>query len=587
MSVDNPNNEIGVTRDTGMDLSRFVSKPKQASNAESDFTVTHEVLPGEKEQPVEAVVEEKPVTEVPEESPKKTSKALSPLEQALQAQQNEQGGFVVEEETPTEPLRSVADSDESREAFANTVNNQEETIQKEKLIVVLHKPTHQLEMAALMDEISKVEIGPDGKAIIPPECTRIITKEEAIARKLKEIEENKDNPDYNGSVDDIHDYYTEKKLEQKGEIVKILIDKTGLGANIQFDDEENKAILHATEIHLVEVEDEELKVVDFDRADEGVPFMQAIDTYNLSTSKVPMIFPASGFSADMAGMSWAEYADITLDMRPEAEDYLNFDVMNRKLHTIYTKMQNVSIGAFKDYDDFLRKFAYQDVSLATYALVIATQPEIDTLTLSCNMKDCGKSFDFKYVPRDIIDWDTASTFLLERIKTISELTPEKKVAFAESCRKIRRIKLNRCGYMVDFGMATCYDYLYGILGLVKKFEEIEMDERDPRFGLIELIYSIRAILIPQADGKWVRFTNPEQIVDILAKSVPSEDMKIIAAAADQYAQQFAIGYSLKNIQCPHCKHLSKKSPIIPDTLVFLIQQRQMSTQVIVDNFQSL
>ena len=601
--IKNTETTVSAKRDTSMDLRVLVSKPKEApvseeppvsyntigpaiaspvtgyaSGATTSGVITESTYAVRKD--VATTEQERPQVQVKEQP-------LTPLQQAIKEQQTAETGFKVEEEKPTEPLRSIIDSDESREAFKNTVNDQKEMIEKEKLIVVLQKPTHQLEMAALMDEISRVEIGSDGKAIIPPDCTRIITKEEAIQRKLKELEENKNNPDYEGSVDDVHDFYTEKKLEEKDKIVKILIDKTGLGANITFDDEENKAIMHASEIHLVEVETEELQVVDFDRADDGVPFMQAIDTYNLSTSKVPMIFPASGFTADMAGMSFAEYAAITLDMRPESEDYLNFDVMNRKLYTIYTKMQNVSIGAFKDYDDFLRKFAYQDIAMATYGLLIATQPEIDSLVLTCNAKECGKHFNFKYVPRDIIDWTTASTFFLERVKAISELAPEEKVAFAEKCRKIRRIKLNRSGYMVDFGMASCYDYLYGILGIFKKFEEIEMDERDARYEIIQFIYSIRAILIPQKDGRMVRFTDPEQIIDILAKSIPTEDMKIIAAASEQYIQQFTVGFAFKDVECPYCHHMTKTAPILPDELVFLIQQRQLSTEVIVDNFQTL
>ena len=179
------------------------------------------------------------------------------------------------------------------------------------------------------------------------------------------------------------------KDHQKETLVHILIDKTGLGQNIEFDPDEKEKLAESTLIHLVEVEDKELKMVEFQKPDPNVPFMKAVQAYQLSVSKVPMTFPASGFKAEMTGLTFGEFADIALDPGDNSSDYIDYDKMRRRMYVVYTHMVNVSIGDFKSFEEFLSKFAYADMQLAIYGLVIATQPEMDELQFNCKQNGCG------------------------------------------------------------------------------------------------------------------------------------------------------------------------------------------------------
>lgn len=500
-------------------------------------------------------------------------------------------GMVVEqeEEEENEPLRSTYDSDERREAFAAELKDQEDLIEKAKRVIVIRKPENPAEEQCMIREISETQILEDGTIIIPENARFILPKTDEVMARIKEQEEREDGDEDGMSPEDV-----EKTIHKnvKERVVKILIDKTGFGANIEFDAEEKAAISTATQIHLVEVEDRNLQVTNVVRPDESVPLLQCISTYQLSVSKVPAVFPGSGFKAEMAGLSWGEFSDITFDISDEnADDYMNFDKIHRRLSIIYNKMLNISIGRFTSFEEFLKKFAYIDIPYAVYGLLVATQPEKDTITLVCTDRNrCGKRFDYTYSPRGIIDFDTASMSLLKEIDKISDAAPNERVAVAENSkvRKFYRFQLPRCRYIIDLGLASCYDYLYDILSLLTEYntmqENGEMREDDPRLELVQMLMGIRRIYIPQEKGGYVEVTKPSDIVDILNAAVPPDDVIVLNAAYEKYIDQNTIGFSLKNIRCPHCKHLVKRAEITPDELVFLVHQRQRATQIAFDNF---
>ena len=569
--------ENGIERDPGMDIGALISnsntgEPK-TNNSGTETTIQQ--------------------TSVPEQKP------LSALDRAIQSKNSHENGFVVDEKSEregSEPLRSLYQSDEREEAFADELTEQKELADKASLVYVIKEPANEGEKAKMITEISGVTVDGAGIIHVPAGAEFILPKnpEVVAAAERKMAAERGELPE--GEVDQDENTYSDvspedakavARKDEKDRVVKILIDKTGLGANFSFDDEEKKEIIHSNVIHLVEVENQNLSIVDVTRPENGTSFLQSIDTYQLSVSKVPMTFPASGFKADMCGLSWGEFSDITLDVSDTTEDYLSFDKIYKKLSVIYNKMKNISIGAFSSFEQFLKHFAYSDVAFATYGLLIATQPEKDTITLTCNKPSCKKGFNHAYIPRNIIDWESASVELLTQIEKINSAKPEERLSLAENSRvnKFRRIQLPRSQYLVDLGFASCYDYLYGILSLVNKYQADDLAGDDPRWELSMLLQGIRAIYIPQRSGGYVEISNPEDIIEVLVGAIPPDDIIILNSAYQQYINQYYVGFSLRDIECPHCKTKTPAIPITPDELVFLIHQRQRGTQITFDNFQ--
>ena len=512
----------------------------------------------------------------------------SPIEQAEEAAMKHDTGIEVEEESnEPEMLRSTFDSDERRAEFEKKKTEMDSTIEKTKRVVVVKKPTNEAETARMMDEIEATIVRDDGSVIVPEDAKFIVPKTPEIEQAIAEEKAAKESGEEQASKPDSEKTPEEIAREAKGALVKVLIDKTGLGANIDFTEEEKKILATANEIHLVEIEDQEIATAEYDRPDddEDMSFMQMVDEYQLSTSKVPMIFPASGFKADMVGLPWGDFAAITLDVSDESTDYLNFDKLYRKFSVIYTYMKNISIGPFESLEDFLKHFAFTDVQFATYGLAIATQPEDDALSLRCNAEDCGKPFTYHYSPRSIIDFSTASKSMLEDIDRVADVKPEERMKLYKNSRvnKFKVFKIPNTDIIFELGNASCWDYLYGFVSLINQYQKDDLLDDDPRWELTPMLMGLRAIRLKTKDGKVKRFTKPSKLIEILLH-LRTEDVAIIKAAYEQYISQYYISFKLTDIVCPHCGHKTAEIPITPDELVFQIYSRQRNTGWQFDNF---
>ena len=521
---------------------------------------------------------------------------LSPLDKMIKQRNQGYSGLVTEEEDPEAEgaLRNPLDTDKRREELVEKMDELDDMTIKSKAIVGIRKPESPGEYALMMDDLDQIQIDPKTKEVtFIPESQWFIPKTPEVEEEIKKINEAKESGNEVESDKDYQDVGNIVKEHDKEELVHVLIDKTGLGQNISFDPEEKQKLAESTLIHLVEVEDKELKMVEFEKPDPNTSFMDAIGAYQLSVSKVPMTFPASGFKAEMTGLTFGEFADIALDPGDNSSDYIDYDKMRRRMYVIYKHMVNVSIGEFKSFEDFLSKFAYIDMPLAIYGLTIATQPEMDELTFNCKQEGCGKNFNFKYSPRSIIDFDSADVEYLKRVDEINSCAPQDRISLVEEApvRRIRRILMPQSGWIVDLRMASCGEYLEKILSYVNDIQEKAdaMEETDPelneiqkKVAFIPVLHSISQVGIPGDGGKIYRISEPDQIMDSLL-AMPPADINVLYAVQAKYQSNYYIGFSLKKVKCPHCKHVIDSIPITPDELVFLIAQRLGNTEISFDN----
>ena len=105
---------------------------------------------------------------------------------------------------------------------------------------------------------------PEGAKYIIPKNPEIVAQVEArkAAMESGEVPQNEEETENASSEGNTEDGEKTARREKKDQLVKILIDKTGLGANFKFDEEETKAIQTSSMIHLVEVESRELEAVE-------------------------------------------------------------------------------------------------------------------------------------------------------------------------------------------------------------------------------------------------------------------------------------------------------------------------------------
>ena len=430
-------------------------------------------------------------------------------------------------------------------------------------------PKSQLELASAMDAISdasKSEEIMSGEKVATVSLNTQETEEKSSEEFKKETEES-------SKVD-----------EERKAIINVLIDKTGLGGDFKFTDEEKEKISSSTEIRLKEVEEMDLSTITVKKADKS--FLESVNEFQISSSKVPVVFPASRFKAYMTGLSYGEMGDISLN-----NENVTFDQLQKKLTVIYNKMINPSIGNFESFEDFLKKFAYIDIDLAVYGLVVATFPEIDDIPLTCNNETCKRSFNHKYSPRTLIRFNNANEKFLNAMKDVVECQAADSDKLIESSpvRVHKRIRLPLSGFIVEIGIASAYDYLYTIVDNIigDKFKD---DHPDDVNGILQinatLLGLIRAVYVPSDDGSYTMFDEFEDMINALYMVKP-EEISILASLLQKYTDSYTVDFELFDIKCPHCGTETKRIPLDINSLVFLKYQRLMSTEIDIDNISVL
>ena len=446
---------------------------------------------------------------------------------------------------------------------------QDKMIQAAQNVKFDRLPQTGLEMAAAMDAIEEATTS---KEVMNGEKVKTVNIETQESGE-KSPEEVTSSNEATTAVD-----------EDRKNIINILIDKTGLGGDFKFTDEEKEKIFSSTEIHLKEVEELDLSTITVKKAEKS--FLESVNEFQISSSKVPVVFPASRFKAYMTGLSYGEMGDISLN-----NENVTFDQLQKKLTVIYNKMVNPSIGEFENFEDFLKKFAYVDIDLAVYGLVVATFPEIDDIPLTCNNEKCKNSFNHKYSPRTLIRFDKANEKFLNAMKDVVECpAAESHKLLEESPARVhKRVKLPFSGFIIEIGIASAYDYLYTIVDNIigDKFKDNHPDDVN---GILQinatLLGLIRAVYVPSGDGSYTMFDNFEDMINALYMVKP-EEISILASLLQKYTDSYTVEFELFDITCPHCGTKTSRIPLDINSLVFLKYQRLMSTEIDINNISVL
>lgn len=558
-SNDESNISLGAIRDESMDLASLVKKARNDN-------------------------------ETKEETNRAEIKPTSPLEQMMKSPQGPSKGLMVTNEEleagKEQPLKNFIYNDERMASIDERLEEFDTTLEKRKAIVVIKKPEDNLEFARLVEEIDSVEFE-NGNAVI--KCyDQFDNPVEPVFIRLR----TEEDPPYNeeGEQKLLDDYKKEaeeatvekEKQEELKNVVQVIIDKTGLGTDFLFDEEEKAKIVNADEIILKEVEFKDISTFKAVKSDKS--FQESINEYNMSNSKTTVCFPASGFRAQMKGLTYGELGDITLSM-----DNVTFDQYYKRLSIIYNKMDNISTGPFASFEDFLKNFAYLDIQMAIYGLYIATQPEIQEIQLKCGNPSCNKTFDWKYSTRSLLRLERCGKSFLEKMKEIatSPAAMYDKIRKESAVCSSKYVELPRSKFVIEMGIVSAYDFLYNFIPVLDEdtfkntFGE---DTNGVYLNNVLLLTTVKSVNVPKGDGTYARYDGYKDILDAIYKIDP-EEIKIITSLSAKLTGDYQSVFSFGDVVCPHCKSVTKELDVSIDELVFQKYQRLLTTEINVENIQ--
>ena len=583
-----------AVKDDAMDLSEFITPP----TTQKPTVVTS------------------PIDSTLSDNTPKSNKELSPLAAELNRKKNAQlGATVTRKEMEDGKERTVFENpmaDERRERMKTTMDESEMLLKQRAAIIPLKQFESSTEYSQMVHEISLVRFDETGKAYfdyekdsngnnVIPKFIRLRTENDPPyskendylvmnrdAENARRIADGKEPiPDSVPLTAKVEDIEHKEEEDTKSKTINLIIDKTGLGTDFILSEDERKKMAEANEIRLTQVEVLDIASITTEKPERD-SFTGKINTYQLSGSKTTISFPASGFKADMTGLTYGEIADISLSM-----DAVNVDKYYKRLAIIYNKMKNISNGPFDSFEDFLKNFAYTDISLAVYGLFVATFPEVQTISLRCGRNSCNKTFDWDYATRSILRLDKSDEVLLNKMAQLASADPNEyeDIYKKAAVRNSKFIKLPYSGYIVELGIASAYEFLYNFIPVIddETFKQaFGNDINDVYKNNMLLLTTVLSVRIPKNDNpnSYILCEGYKDIVDAIY-SISPEEIKIIATMSNKIQTQYQVNYSFGDVKCPHCGNVTKDLDLTIDDLVFQTYQRLISTEIDLTNIQGL
>ena len=524
------------------------------------------------------VVEEKP--------------ALSPLEQMRQEKEKETAGMIVSNDAleagkDEGPKKNVVYNDDRVASWEKEIESYDDTLRKRNAVMVLREPTDQGEYIELMQEIESVKFDENGKAYFDyinpmtgkpetPRLCRLRNEDEKLFdfSSLNQYENNTAESDDSDSSTDNSD--TDSQLTEKQKrSVQVIIDKTGFGADFKFSDEEKEKIVSSDLIHVKEVKVIDINTIRGKRNHKS--FSESLNKFDYRGLRTTVYFPASGFKAQMRGLTHGEWEDINI-----SDETVTFDQMQKKLTVIYNCMSNVSCKPFTDFDDFLKRFAFSDIPVAEYGLLVSSELEVSEIGLKCNNPSCNKSFNWKYSPRSLFKIDRCSPSFIDKMEKLISADPSEfsKLAEDSSVSNSVTIELPVSKFVVELGVPSSYDFLNVYLPIYNedKIKEEFGEINDAYRTYIILLPAIRCIMIPEDDGTYTECTGYKDIINALYR-IDTREISLVGSYAGKALGEYESTFSFDNVECPHCHHITKHLDIDIEDLLFQIYQRLMNIEI--------
>lgn len=341
-------------------------------------------------------------------------------------------------------------------------------------------------------------------------------------------------------------------------------DPNGLGLTA---DEHNK-LERAKRVRLILVEDKELNNIVIERPNEThkADYVRSIEG---SMSKYQIPLPMLGDFITVKGAQIVQLINAV-----NYEDSSMDEIINTKASLIYEKLMGGSIlrrydsegKTIMSYNEFINKFAFQDIDIALYGILCASSMEETSTSLTC--QTCSHVWNQPYKLQSLLKMDHIDPKYKARIEGILSNKSNDIVLreMYEAQRKAVRFRSPFSNNIYDISYPT----VARAINLLKR-----VDQDDPTDAYISAIglYLSSILVYNEGKGTYVPIEAEETdlMLDVL-KNLPNEDMNMLANQVKSdffYEAKFTLP-----VTCPSC-HKFADIPISIENMVFLMAQDSM------------
>lgn len=538
--------------------------------------------------------------------PQEDERELTPLEKMKLAKENKTSGMVVENKEEEKMYKSPAEAGLEKNG-TESMNEMDSMIEKVAFArehglmkdSVDHNSTDPKDISKRLEiiqdlsnmKISKdrkmlesVEVEPDrGDSVLQnkfinvsdantnPSKHFILNKENEVVEGSKPAEEDTKSDSENGKDDvagdiDVNETQalSEEEKAKREESVTIILNKLN-EKTVTFTDDEREKMIKTNVINVRVMDTLDINSAEIDRS--PVSFNDLINEFKCDTIQTPVVFPQSGFRAYMTGLSVSEMLAFGLN----GENAYTVDDIKKRLSIAYRHMVNPTIY-IENFDDFLNKFAWSDLEIAVWGMLISSFPVEDTITLRCGKKDCAKSYEVKYNPSAILDWEAVSKDfinLFEEVISCTEPNTEN-IAKRSPIRKSLIVELPYTKMRAELGRPSAHDYVARIAPAMVDEKSIKAivgenpSDRDMSIFLATMF--VRVLYVP-ANGKYHPVTSYKSVYQMLSCLRPGELDALVSVVNNKFPDTEPAFYLPKS-KCPYCGNVSDKIEITASELLF-------------------
>ena len=325
-----------------------------------------------------------------------------------------------------------------------------------------------------------------------------------------------------------------------------------------------------------------------------------IRSFELGSGFTPITLPLSAYRCQIKPLNFFDMINM---LSPDGTSKVDFHL--KRWRIIYDHLKNPSIGDFTDFEDFLKKTKFADMSIMEWGVLAATASDDEQLGVVCGNPKCKKDFTHTYSPRTLVHPNPDR--LPKEFNDIANASGKSAIdLFNRVSGKRRRYKLPISKLIIEINEPSAYEYLTIKLPLIitKYAERIPEDPNmdnfneetlqtggDPRLNefayKMALMMRISAIIVPPPETDnfdtphEYRFTNWDDIEEQI-QLLPMEDTIALIKLVGNH-EDFAspIDFYVSDVKCPYCGRVEPQIPVnnLITNLLFRVSRRLQNTEI--------
>ena len=325
-----------------------------------------------------------------------------------------------------------------------------------------------------------------------------------------------------------------------------------------------------------------------------------IRSFELGSGFTPITLPLSAYRCQIKPLNFFDMINM---LSPDGTSKVDFHL--KRWRIIYDHLKNPSIGDFTDFEDFLKKTKFADMSIMEWGVLAATSSDDEQLGVVCGNPKCKKDFTHTYSPRTLVHPNPDR--LPKEFNDIANASGKSAIdLFNRVSGKRRRYKLPISKLIIEINEPSAYEYLTIKLPLIitKYAERIPEDPNmdnfneetlqtggDPRLNefayKMALMMRISAIIVPPPETDnfdtphEYRFTNWDDIEEQI-QLLPMEDTIALIKLVGNH-EDFAspIDFYVSDVKCPYCGRVEPQIPVnnLITNLLFRVSRRLQNTEI--------